>query len=112
MVKKLEYLLAGGITLALFLTHTWPSNDLLEYGEQLANECRSCHKQNTKTDGIPPIIGMEPENFINILQSYKEEKQPNQTMICVAKSLDDEQMKALAFYLYSLKQTEKTANKQ
>lgn len=104
MVKKIGFLLAGVITLALFLTNIWPSNDLLDYGEQLAGECRSCHKQNTKTDGIPPIIGMKPENFVSILMSYKEEKLTNQTMVSVAKSLDDEQMKALALYFYSLKE--------
>ena len=107
MVKKLAYLVAGVITLALFLTQTRPSNDLLDYGEQLAGECRSCHKQKTKTNGIPPISGIEPENFVSSLMSYKEEKRTNQTMVSVAKSLDEEQMKALALYFHSLKESNK-----
>lgn len=107
MVKKLGYLVAGVITLALFLTQIRPSNDLISYGEQLAGECRSCHKQGAKTNGIPPISGIEPENFVSSLMSYKEEKRTNQTMVSVAKSLDEEQMKALALYFHSLKESNK-----
>lgn len=108
MVQKFYYI--WGVTALLTSITTAPlnANELLEYGEYLAGECSSCHKKNTKTEGIPSITGIEPNSFIEILKSYKNETLKNKAMISVAKSLDDEQMKALALYFYSLKETDKS----
>jgi|GEM_PF-419295 len=103
-------------TILLLATTTLPSpiqaNELLEYGEYLSKECSACHKTQTKTKGIPSIVGIEPESFIKILKSYKDGTLKNETMISVAKSLDDEQIKALALYFHSFKQPDKTCQKQ
>ena len=107
MVKKVGIISAGVITLTLSLTSPLHANELLEYGEYLASECSTCHKKNAKTEAIPSIVGIKPDTFIDVLKSYKEEKLKNKAMISVAKSLDDEQMKALALYYYSLKKTDK-----
>ena len=106
MVKKPAIISVGAISLALSLTTSLHANELLEYGEYLASECGSCHKENAKTKAIPSIIGIKPATFINVLKAYKEGKLKNKAMISVAKSLDDEQMKALALYFYSLKQAD------
>lgn len=106
--------LTWGTVLLLTTTSISPlkANELLEYGEYLSKECSTCHKKNSKTKGIPSIVGIEPESFIKVLKSYKDGTLKNETMISVAKSLDDEQMNALALYFHSLKKTEKTCQKQ
>ncbi len=104
MVRKFYYMFAGAMLATNIITTPLHANELLEYGEYLSQECSSCHKQNTKKESIPSIIGMEPNSFIDILKSYKNETLKNKAMISVAKSLDDEQMKALALYFHSLKE--------
>jgi len=76
--------------------------ELKAYGRHLAGECTSCHRLDGAPSAIPSILGKTPDEFIALLKAYRDGRKTNQVMISVAKSLDDEQMAALAAYFGSL----------
>lgn len=78
--------------------------ELLRYGEQLAQECVTCHRRDGKDEGIPGIIFMSEADIIAALTLYKTGRRDNKVMVSVAASLDERQMQALAAYLSSLGQ--------
>lgn len=69
-----------------------------EYGAYLAQECSSCHQNNIEKSEIPKIGGLPVDYFIQALLWYKDGTRENVTMQAVARSLDDEQIAALAAY--------------
>jgi cytochrome c553 len=75
---------------------------LKAYGEYLSRECTTCHRIDGTDNGIPSIIGWDSEQFITTLKFYKDGLRGNPAMISVAKSLDEEQVRALATYFGSL----------
>jgi cytochrome c553 len=74
----------------------------LAYGRHLAQECTSCHRVDGKASGIPSIVGLDPEVFKAALDAFAKGERPNQVMVSVARSLDQEQSEALAHYFASL----------
>ncbi|MEG9862826.1 MAG: hypothetical protein V6Z81_10145 [Parvularculales bacterium] len=72
------------------------------YGEYLSGECVTCHHQAGKDEGIPAIQGLDPEVFITVIYSYKNNEIENKVMQLVAGRLDDEQIASLAVYFASL----------
>ena len=70
----------------------------VEYGAYLAQDCSSCHQKNINSAGIPEIAGLPTDYFISALKAYKEGKRDHSTMQMIARSLDDEQVAALAAY--------------
>lgn len=100
MRKGVHRLVAlGAVTLATGAAGADP----LEYGKYLSGECTTCHKiDGSGGQQIPPITGWAPAEFVSILTLYKNGLRVNQAMESVAKSLDDEQMQALAAYFGSL----------
>ncbi len=70
----------------------------VEYGAYLAQECTSCHQNNVEKPGIPQIFGLPMDYFIQALNWYKDGARDNATMQVIARSLDDEQIAALAAY--------------
>ncbi len=70
----------------------------VEYGAYLAQDCSSCHRNNEDIAGIPPIAGLPTDYFISALTAYKEGERDHSTMRMIARSLDDEQVAALAAY--------------
>ena len=98
---RLQWLVAAG-TLT-FLPGPAAADARLEYGKYLSSECTTCHKiDGSGGQQIPPITGWTPAEFVSILTLYKNGLRVNQAMESVAKSLDDEQMQALAAYFGSL----------
>ena len=82
---------------------TADANNQLEYGKHLSSECTTCHKlDGSGGQQIPPITGWTPTEFVSIMTLYKNGLRVNPAMESVAKSLDDEQMQALAAYFGSL----------
>lgn len=75
---------------------------LMALGRHLAQECTSCHSTDGVGNGIPPIIGLEPEYFVKTLNLYQRGERTNPAMVSVAQSLDEEQIRALSIYLGSL----------
>ncbi len=90
------------------LTATVRADEVREYGEYLAGECTTCHRIDGVDNGIPAIVGWDIETFKETLGYYKTGERDNPAMVSVVKSLDDEQIHALATYFASLtpKETE------
>ncbi|MFM9845594.1 MAG: c-type cytochrome [Hyphomicrobiaceae bacterium] len=96
-----------GLALALLIapiTRTLAADDtkLLAYGKHLSAECSGCHRLDGVDNGIPSITGWAPIDFIATVGFFKDGSRSNPAMISVARSLDDEQVKALATYYGSL----------
>ena len=88
----------GGVSLAA----TADEARLKSYGRHLAQECTGCHRIDGVDNGIPSILGWDAERFVTTLKFYQTRERPNPVMVSVAKSLDDEQLAALAAYYGSL----------
>ena len=73
-----------------------------QYGKHLAGECTSCHRLDGAPSAIPSILGKPEAEFIELLNAYREGRRTNPVMVSVAKSLDGEQMAALAAYFGTL----------
>lgn len=78
------------------------ANEQLEYGQHLSGECTTCHRDGANNT-IPPIVGWPVDSFIAIMNAYKKGERDNKAMVSVAKSLDDEQIAALAAYFATIK---------
>ena len=72
----------------------------LGYGEYLAGECVTCHRNSGR--GIPQINGIEAETFVIIMNAYRSKDLDNKVMQMMAGRLDDEQIISLAAYFSSL----------
>ena len=75
---------------------------LLAYGRHLASECAACHRIDGVDNGIASITGWRPADFVATLDFYRTGARPNQVMVSVVQSLDENQIKALAAYYGSL----------
>ena len=73
-----------------------------DVGKHLAQECTTCHRIDGTDNGIPSIVGLDPEYFAGTIGFYQRGERTNQAMMSVAQSLDDEQVAALAAYYASL----------
>ncbi len=76
------------------------------YGEYLASECFTCHSKDGSDNGISPIIGWPPEDFVVALYAYKTGYRKHPVMEMIARSLGDEEIAALAAYLATLQPSE------
>ena len=74
---------------------------LQEYGTYLEGSCSGCHKTKGDYEGIPLIVGIDAEYFVEALNDYKTGLRVNAAMQTVAKSLDDDMIDALAIYYSS-----------
>lgn len=74
----------------------------LAYGEYLSAECITCHRTTVDEGAIPAIVGLPKQYFVNALRDYRAGRRANAVMQNVARSLDDEQVEALAAYFASL----------
>ncbi|MEM9341670.1 MAG: c-type cytochrome [Pseudomonadota bacterium] len=74
----------------------------IEYGEYLASECLTCHQADGDNDGIPGIVGLDPEYFVMAMHAYRAKHRENPVMQLVAGRLADDEIAALAAYFNSL----------
>lgn len=96
------HLLAAAFMLPPFAVAAAGDSDhdkLFRYGEQLAQECLTCHRRDGKDLGIPAITFMSEKELADALILYKTGRRLNKVMVSVATSLDETQMRALAIYL-------------
>lgn len=84
------------------VAHAEPDAKQLAYGEHLSSECTSCHRIDGTDNGIPGIVGWPAEAFVAVLVSYRDGERTNPAMVSVAKSLEEDQMAALAAYFGSI----------
>jgi cytochrome c553 len=75
---------------------------LKSYGRHLAQECTGCHRLDGIDNGIPSIVGWDRDRFVTTLRFYQAGARTNPVMVSVAKSLDEDQLAALAAYYGSL----------
>ena len=75
---------------------------LKRYGQHLAQECTGCHRIDGRDSAIPSIAGWDAERFTTTLRFYQTGQRTNPVMVSVAKSLNEEQLAALAAYYGSL----------
>lgn len=73
-------------------------------GEYLSSECTTCHQTSGRqVGGIPAIIGHPAEQFVALMNAYRERQRDNQVMQTIAARLSGEEIAALAAYYESLK---------
>ena len=68
-------------------------------GAQLAAICASCHSLDGHDKGIPPIIGLDQKQFVDVMAAFKSGERSSQIMHAIALSLSDGEVSALAAYL-------------
>lgn len=73
-----------------------------DYGEYLSGECVTCHRQSGAAGGIPPIVGLSKECFVQALFEYKINVRSNEVMKLRVVNLANEEIAALAAYFESL----------
>ena len=100
-MRRWQMLIAGAAMSSGF--NAVQADELRDYGKYLAGECTICHRLDGAGGGIPSIIGMDAESFTKVLKAYQSGALTNQTMVSVAKSLDENQIKALAAFFSSIK---------
>lgn len=99
----LKRVLQFGIATAMAGSGAVKADEVLDYGQYLSGECTTCHRLDGVDSGIPNIVGMDKETFMVVMKAYQTGDLTNQAMVSVAKSLEDDQLKALAAYFSSLK---------
>jgi cytochrome c553 len=73
-------------------------------GEYLASECTGCHQISGRSDGrIPSIVGWPEDQFIAVVESYRDKHRDNPIMQTIAGRLTADEVAALASYFGSLK---------
>jgi cytochrome c553 len=96
-----RWLVPPALAVALFTcaaAHGAEDARLMSYGQHLSQECTSCHRLDGTDNGIPPIAGWPASILERTLKSFQQGARTNPVMVSVAKSLDDEQVHALALY--------------
>ena len=104
--KHICFYLFGAAMILTCLGSTCGAADdakLKAYGEHLSRECTTCHLLDGRDNGIPSIVGWDDDQFTTTLRYYQEGLRDNAAMVSVAKSLNDEQLRALATYFASIK---------
>jgi cytochrome c553 len=100
-VYRILAALAAGLA-AASLAAAADDAKLTSYGRHLAQECTGCHRIDGIDNGIPSIVGWDAERFTTTLRFYQAGARTNPVMVSVAKSLDEDQVAALAAYYGSL----------
>lgn len=77
--------------------------ELVSYAKFLVRECTTCHSLYGQDVGIPLMIGLTKDRFLDTMDLYRKGKRDNPAMRNIAQSLDDDQTLALALYLGRIK---------
>ena len=72
---------------------------LIAYAKHLVRECTTCHSLYGQDAGIPVMVGLSVSRFKDTIDLYRSGKRDNQVMVNVSRSLDKQQIHALAVYL-------------
>jgi len=95
---------ALGVLAFLFSSSAIQADGDRALGEYLSAECTSCHQISGRSDGrIPSIVGWPEDQFIAVMESYRDRQRDNVVMQMVASRLSKEELSALATYFASLK---------
>lgn len=73
-------------------------------GQMLGNTCTGCHGNKGISKGAAPSINnYSAEQMVQAMQDYKSGKRPGTVMDRIAKGYSDEEIKAMADFLASMK---------
>tara|TARA_B100001057_G_C22823666_1_gene940476 strand:- start:1471 stop:1875 length:405 start_codon:yes stop_codon:yes gene_type:complete len=106
-IASLFLLCAGSVRSSETLVFDVPTELLelpgdVEYGEYLANDCKTCHEADGGGEGIPNIHGRPTIQLITLLYAYREKIKSNDVMQMQAGQLTDDEIAALAAYFEGL----------
>lgn len=74
-----------------------------ELGEYLSSMCVGCHQLSGRVSGgIPAIVAWPDEQFVAVIQSYKDGTRDNETMRTISHRLSQEEIEALAAFFGGL----------
>ena len=75
-------------------------------GEHLSSECAACHQiSGRQVGGIPAIVGYPADQFLALMDAYRNKDRDNQVMQTIAGRLTREELAALAAYYEGVKPT-------
>ncbi len=69
-----------------------------ELGQYLSAECVTCHRASGAAQGIPKITGWPEDQFIAVMNAYKDKQRDNPVMQTIAGRLEVGDIAALAAY--------------
>ncbi|RIK96839.1 MAG: hypothetical protein DCC74_09435 [Proteobacteria bacterium] len=96
--------LAGAALAALTAASSAKAGGDRALGEYLSAECTTCHQVSGRQDGrIPSIVGWPEDQFVAVIESYRDKHRDNPIMQTIAGRLTNEEVAALASYFGSLK---------
>lgn len=73
-------------------------------GEYLSSTCVSCHQLSGQVKaGVPAIVGWPADQFVAVMETYKDKVRDNKVMQTIAAGLSKEDIASLAVYFGSLK---------
>lgn len=98
-----KFYLAAALAMNLLATRPVTAAADLELGRYLATECLTCHRGNNVSGTIPSITGLDPIQVVAILRAYRAGDLPNPVMRAVSSRLKDDEIEALAEYLFKAK---------
>lgn len=76
------------------------------FGEYLSSECATCHQASGKqVGGVPAIVGYPADQFVALMDAYRQRHRENQVMQTIAGRLSEDEIAALAAYYASLRPT-------
>ena len=75
-----------------------------ELGQYLSSECVTCHRSSgPNAQGIPKIAGWPEDQFIAVMNAYKDKQRDNPVMQTIAGRLESGDIAALAAYFKTQK---------
>ncbi len=75
-----------------------------ELGQYLSAECVTCHRTSGQVaQGIPQIAGWPEDQFIAVMNAYKQKQRDNPVMQTIAGRLGADDIAALAAYFITQK---------
>lgn len=103
-LARMALVLGGALAAATVLANSpAPAKGDRELGEHLSSMCTACHQISGRmSGGIPAIVAWPDEQFVAVIQSYKDGTRDNETMRTISHRLSQEDIEALASYFGSL----------
>lgn len=100
---------AGAGALSAFPANTRTDAEMVQYARHLVRECTTCHSLFGTDVGVPVMVGLSRERFIDTMNLYKTGRRDHGPMKAVAESLDESETLALALYLGRIRPAVATA---
>ena len=75
-----------------------------ELGQYLSSECVTCHSASGQnTQGIPQISGWPEDQFVAVMNAYRDKQRDNPVMQTIAGRLEADDIAALAAFFRTQK---------